>query len=258
MALDLPPAPDQAWARPRSSREGCWVAALLGGLALLGALACGGVVALMSFSVGQQSQMAGRDLDPFFQALVDEDYERAAGLAGKDVDPRRLEEIVEYRVGAPLESFSIRPGTFSMDMSTFPEEPGMIVTYDLKGSREESSVEVHGVGAPGAPGGAIRIPEWSFAPEAAAVAGPERADGRAERDDRSAIGEPTETVVLTDPGLRKMEVIRVLREELDLGLAEAKDLVDSAPAVVAEDIPGAEADALMDALHAAGAFAELE
>src|SRR5262249_47204197 len=50
-------------------------------------------------------------------------------------------------------------------------------------------------------------------------------------------------VILTAPGEKKINVIKAVREVTTLGLKEAKDLVDSAPAPIKEGIPKEEAEA---------------
>ena len=66
------------------------------------------------------------------------------------------------------------------------------------------------------------------------------------------------TVELTDSGSNKIGVIKVLREVTQLGLKEAKDLVDSAPKVVKEGVAKAEAEQMKQKLEAAGAKATLK
>lgn len=65
-------------------------------------------------------------------------------------------------------------------------------------------------------------------------------------------------VVLNAAGDKKIQVIKVVRELTSLGLKEAKDLVDSAPAKVKEGIPEAEAKAAMEKLQEVGAQVELK
>ena len=65
-------------------------------------------------------------------------------------------------------------------------------------------------------------------------------------------------VVLTDVGANKIQVIKAVREATGLGLKEAKALVDGAPATVKEAMPAADAEALKEALVAAGAGVELK
>ncbi len=65
-------------------------------------------------------------------------------------------------------------------------------------------------------------------------------------------------VILTGAGSNKVGVIKAVREVTGLGLKEAKDLVESAPAVVKEGISKADADALKKKLEDAGGTAELK
>jgi large subunit ribosomal protein L7/L12 len=66
------------------------------------------------------------------------------------------------------------------------------------------------------------------------------------------------TVVLTSAGANKISVIKEVRAITNLGLKEAKDLVDGAPKPVKESVPKAEADELKKKLEAAGATVELK
>lgn len=68
----------------------------------------------------------------------------------------------------------------------------------------------------------------------------------------------TFTVVLTSAGAQKIQVIKEVRAATNLGLKEAKDLVDAAPKPVKENIPKEEADDLKKKLEAAGATVELK
>ena len=84
------------------------------------------------------------------------------------------------------------------------------------------------------------------APVAVAVAG--SADGGA------AVEEQTEfTVVLQDFGANKINVIKAVRAMTQLGLKEAKDFVESAPANVKEGVTKDEANEAKTALEEAGA-----
>ena len=75
----------------------------------------------------------------------------------------------------------------------------------------------------------------------------------------AAAEEKTEfDVVLTDVGANKIQVIKAVREATGLGLKEAKAIVDGAPATVKEAMPTADAEALKEALVAAGATCELK
>ena len=74
----------------------------------------------------------------------------------------------------------------------------------------------------------------------------------------AAAEEQTEfTVVLEAAGAEKIKVIKAVREITGLGLKEAKELVDSAPCNVKENVEAGEANALKEALEAAGAVVEL-
>ena len=75
----------------------------------------------------------------------------------------------------------------------------------------------------------------------------------------AAAEEKTEfDVVLTDVGANKIQVIKAVREATGLGLKEAKEIVDGAPSTIKEAVPAADAEALKEALTAAGATVELK
>ena len=65
-------------------------------------------------------------------------------------------------------------------------------------------------------------------------------------------------VVLTSFGDKKVAVIKAVRTITGLGLKEAKDLVESAPAPIKEGVSKAEADDLKKQLEEAGASVELK
>jgi large subunit ribosomal protein L7/L12 len=65
-------------------------------------------------------------------------------------------------------------------------------------------------------------------------------------------------VVLTSAGEKKVNVIKAVRSITGLGLKEAKDLVDGAPATVKEAVPKAEAEEAKKQLEEAGATVELK
>lgn len=64
------------------------------------------------------------------------------------------------------------------------------------------------------------------------------------------------SVVLKAIGEKKIEVIKAVREVTDLGLKQAKDLVEAAPQVVRENISKEEANTIRQKLEAAGATVE--
>lgn len=94
--------------------------------------------------------------------------------------------------------------------------------------------------------------EFGVSAAAAVVAGPAAAEV-------AQVEEKTEfNVVLKETGANKIAVIKAVREATGLGLMEAKALVESTPAVIKENVPTAEANALKTALEAAGAVVELK
>ena len=96
--------------------------------------------------------------------------------------------------------------------------------------------------------------EYGIEPAAAAVVVSADAGAGA-----AAEAEQTEfDVILKTAGQAKLNVIKVVKTELSLGLKEAKDLVDGAPATVKEKISKAEAEALKAALEEAGAEVEIK
>lgn len=64
-------------------------------------------------------------------------------------------------------------------------------------------------------------------------------------------------VVLKEVGANKMDVIKVVKEITDLGLIEAKNIVESAPKVLKEAVSKSSADEYKAKLEAAGAKVEL-
>ncbi|GFH41901.1 50S ribosomal protein L7/L12 [Lactococcus hodotermopsidis] len=75
----------------------------------------------------------------------------------------------------------------------------------------------------------------------------------------AAAEEKTEfDVELTSAGDKKVATIKAVREATGLGLKEAKDLVDSAPVIIKEGISKADAEALVEAIGAAGGSAGLK
>jgi large subunit ribosomal protein L7/L12 len=75
----------------------------------------------------------------------------------------------------------------------------------------------------------------------------------------AAAEEKTEfTVVLTDIGSAKINVIKVVREVTSLGLKEAKDLVESAPKPIKEGVSKDEAAAIKKKFEEAGAKVEIK
>ncbi|MCR5068951.1 MAG: 50S ribosomal protein L7/L12 [Prevotella sp.] len=99
--------------------------------------------------------------------------------------------------------------------------------------------------------------EYGIEPAAAAVAvaaGP--AAGGAAGD--AAAEKDAFDVVLAEVGANKLAVVKAVKEACGLGLKDAKDLVDGAPATIKEGMPKAEAENLKKAIEEAGAKVELK
>ncbi|HUG08493.1 MAG TPA: 50S ribosomal protein L7/L12 [Acidimicrobiia bacterium] len=86
---------------------------------------------------------------------------------------------------------------------------------------------------------------------APAAAGGDGADAAADEKDEF-------DVVITEAGSAKIQVIKEVRGLTSLGLKEAKDLVDGAPAPVLEGVDEATANKAKEALEGAGATVELK
>lgn len=96
--------------------------------------------------------------------------------------------------------------------------------------------------------------QYGIEPAAAAVA-----VAAAPGAEAAAPAEQTEfTVVLASAGQAKLGVIKAVKEALGLGLKEAKDLVDQAPATLKEKVSKAEAESLKATLEEAGAEVEVK
>lgn len=89
---------------------------------------------------------------------------------------------------------------------------------------------------------------------AVAVAGPAAAGGEA-----AAVEEKTEfDVVMKGFGANKIAVIKVIRAITNLGLKEAKDMVEGVPATVKEAVSKEDADSMKKQLEEAGAEVEIK
>jgi large subunit ribosomal protein L7/L12 len=100
-----------------------------------------------------------------------------------------------------------------------------------------------------------RFDVTAAAPVAVAAAPAAGGDGGA----AAAVEEKDEfDVVLTSAGAQKIQVIKEVRGLTSLGLKEAKDLVDGAPANVLEGVDEETAKKAKDVLEAAGATVELK
>jgi large subunit ribosomal protein L7/L12 len=105
----------------------------------------------------------------------------------------------------------------------------------------------------------IKALEEEFGVSATAVAAAAPAAGGAGGDGAPVEEESTTVdVIITAPGDKKIQVIKVVRAVTGLGLKEAKALVDEAPKPVKEGIERDEADKLKSELEEAGASVELK
>jgi large subunit ribosomal protein L7/L12 len=105
----------------------------------------------------------------------------------------------------------------------------------------------------------IKALEEEFGVSATAVAAAAPAGGGGGADDGAPEEEQTAfDVVLTGPGDKKIQVIKVVRAATGLGLKEAKALVDEAPKPVKEGLDREEADKLKGELEEAGASVEVK
>lgn len=98
----------------------------------------------------------------------------------------------------------------------------------------------------------VKLLEKKFGVSAVAVAAPAAA-GAAATEEQSEF-----TVHLKDTGAQKIAVIKVVKEAAGLGLKEAKDLVDGAPADVKTGLKKEVAEDLKKKLEEAGAKVELK
>ena len=98
----------------------------------------------------------------------------------------------------------------------------------------------------------VKAMEEKFGVSAAAAVATAPAAGAAAAEEKTEFD-----VMLKAAGANKIAVIKAVRTATGLGLKEAKDLVESAPAKVKEAMPKADAEALVKALTDAGAEAAL-
>lgn len=98
----------------------------------------------------------------------------------------------------------------------------------------------------------VKAMEEKFGVSAAAAVAAPAAGGAAAAEEKTEFD-----VELKSAGANKIAVIKAVRTATGLGLKEAKDLVESAPAKVKEAMPKADAEALVKSLVEAGAEAAL-
>ena len=95
--------------------------------------------------------------------------------------------------------------------------------------------------------------KWGVSAAAAVAVAAGGAAGAAAAEEKDEF-----TVVLAEAGANKINVIKEIRAITQLGLKEAKDLVDGAPKTVKEGVAKAEAEEIKKKLEEAGAKVELK
>ena len=105
----------------------------------------------------------------------------------------------------------------------------------------------------------VKAFEQKFGVSAAAVAAvPAGAAVAAESKAPAAEEKTAFDVILKEGGANKIQVIKAVRAETNLGLKEAKDLVEGAPKTVKEGVSKEDAEKIKKALEAAGAKVEIK
>jgi len=99
----------------------------------------------------------------------------------------------------------------------------------------------------------VKAIEEKFGVSAAAVAAAGPASGTPVEEEKSAY-----TVVLASAGEQKIAVMKIVKEVLALGLKEAKDLVDGAPATLKDGVKKAEAEEIKKKIEEVGGKVELK
>ncbi|KGN83441.1 MULTISPECIES: 50S ribosomal protein L7/L12 [unclassified Porphyromonas] len=95
--------------------------------------------------------------------------------------------------------------------------------------------------------------EYGIEPAAAAVVVAAGGGEAAQEEEKTSFD-----VILKSAGAAKLQVVKAVKEHCGLGLKEAKDIVDAAPAPVKEGVDKATAEAVKKALEEAGAEVELK
>ncbi len=101
----------------------------------------------------------------------------------------------------------------------------------------------------------VKVFEKKFGVSAAAVAvaAPVQDGSASGGEEKSSF-----TIQLTDSGAQKIQVIKVVKDVLALGLKEAKDLVDGVPSTLKEGVKKEEAEEIKKKIEAAGGKVELK
>jgi large subunit ribosomal protein L7/L12 len=100
----------------------------------------------------------------------------------------------------------------------------------------------------------VKLFEAKFGVSATAVAAAPAAGAAAPAGDEKS----TFAVHLADAGAQKIAVIKIVKEIVGLGLKEAKDLVDGAPALIKDGVKKEDAENIKKQIEAAGGKVELK
>ncbi|MCK9416513.1 MAG: 50S ribosomal protein L7/L12 [Candidatus Dojkabacteria bacterium] len=100
----------------------------------------------------------------------------------------------------------------------------------------------------------VKVMEEKFGVSAAAPVAMAAAPAAAE----DVVEKSNFNIVLKDAGAEKIAVIKAVRAITEMGLKEAKDLVDTAPQTIKEEVAKEDAEAMKKQLEEAGATVELE
>ncbi len=105
----------------------------------------------------------------------------------------------------------------------------------------------------------VKAFEQKFGVSAAAVAAAPVSSAAAS-ESKAAVAEEKISfdVILKDAGANKIQVIKAVRAETNLGLKEAKDLVEAAPKPIKEGVTKEDAEKIKKSLEAAGAKVEVK
>jgi large subunit ribosomal protein L7/L12 len=96
--------------------------------------------------------------------------------------------------------------------------------------------------------------EYGIEPAAAAVA----VAGPAAAAETQAVEKSTFSVFMNHPGGAKLQIVKLVKDITNLGLKEAKELVDKAPVAIKENVSKEEAESIKAQLAEAGADVELK
>ena len=99
----------------------------------------------------------------------------------------------------------------------------------------------------------VKAIEEEFGVSAVAAAAPAAGAAAGAAEEKSSFN-----VVLKEAGANKIQVIKVVKDLLGLGLKDAKDLVDGAPKILKEDVAKDAAEDMKAKLTEAGATVELQ